>query len=148
MKILALDIATKTGWATRTASGVWDFKLQRDESKGMRLIRFRAKLVEICKAEKIDVVCFERVAGAHQNAVIIAAELVGILKAFCEDKKIEYRAFSASEIKRHATGKGNANKLKMIAAAKEKLGYEGDEDNEADALWIYDLAINRFKQGE
>ena len=48
-------------------------------------------------------------------------------------------AFSATEIKKHATGKGNASKPMMIEAARNKLGYTGADDNEADALWILDL---------
>ena len=44
-------------------------------------------------------------------------------------------------IKKHATGKGNASKEMMIEAARKKLGYKDDDDNEADALWILDAGI-------
>ena len=137
--ILALDVATHCGWATNTASGVWDFSIKRDESSGMRLIRFKSKLAEIIKLEKINLVTFERSAGFHKSALIIQAELHGVLKIYLEEMSIEYRAFSASEIKKHATGKGNAGKPMMIAAAQQKLSYAGNDDNEADALWILDL---------
>lgn len=140
-RILALDVATKCGWATKNASGVWDFSLKRDESSGMRLIRFRSKLKEIIDLENINLVTFERTAGHHKSALIVQAELHGAMKLICEDFKIPYRAYSASEIKKHATGKGNAGKPVMVAAAKEKLGYKGSDDNEADALWILDLTI-------
>jgi len=53
-------------------------------------------------------------------------------KLFCEENDIVYQAFSASEIKKSATGKGNSGKPQMIAAAKEKYGYTGTDDNEAD----------------
>ena len=43
MKILALDIATKTGFATDLTSGVWDLKLKKGESNGMKLIYLQAK---------------------------------------------------------------------------------------------------------
>jgi Holliday junction resolvasome RuvABC endonuclease subunit len=138
--ILALDVATNCGWATENGSGCWNLGIKRDESSGMRLLRFRSKLKEIIELEKINVVVFERSAGRHQNAVITQSELHGVLKIFCEDNMIPHRAFSASEIKKHATGKGNAGKPAMIKAAKDKLGYKGNDDNEADALWIYNLA--------
>lgn len=32
MKILALDIATKCGWATEVASGTWNLSLRNGES--------------------------------------------------------------------------------------------------------------------
>ena len=47
MKILSLDIATKTGWATDTTSGVWDLKPKRGESEGMRVVRFKSKVREL-----------------------------------------------------------------------------------------------------
>jgi Holliday junction resolvasome RuvABC endonuclease subunit len=147
VKILALDVATHCGWAiSNTIYGVWDLTPKRDESMGMRLIRFRAKLNEIVASEKIDLIVFERPAGFHKGAIIVQSELQGILKAFCEDNKINYRAYSASEIKKFATGKGNANKDKMKEAAAKKYNYPGDDDNEADALHLLNLAIGDLKQ--
>jgi Holliday junction resolvasome RuvABC endonuclease subunit len=139
MRILALDVATKTGWCTETASGCWDFSLRRDESAGFRLVRFKAKLKEMCQLENIELVTFELSQGQHQNAVIVQSELHGVLKLFCEEAGINYRSFSPSEIKKFATGKGNANKEKMIEAAASKYAYTGNNDNEADAIHIYHL---------
>ena len=137
--ILALDVATKTGWCTKTAYGTWDFSLKRDESAGMRLVRFKAKLREICALEEINLITFELSQGFHQNAVIVQSELHGVLKLFCEENKINYRSFAPSEIKKFATGKGNANKDAMVQAAVNRYGYFGNDDNTADALHIYHL---------
>ena len=95
---------------------------------------------EIHEAENLDVIVYERVAGFHSNALISSAKLVAVIETFCMDNGINYRAYSASEIKKFATGKGNANKTKMVEAAKEKYGYMGVNDNEADALHILHLA--------
>lgn len=141
MKILALDIATHTGWAvSRTIYGVWDLTPKRDESSGMKLIRMRAKLKEVIESEGIDIVVFERPGGKYKLPIIVQSELQGITKAYCEDNKVDYRAYSSKEIKLFATGKGNANKEKMIQAAQDRLGYVGDNDDEADALWLLELA--------
>ena len=141
MNILALDVATKTGWASPTSSGVWDLKTKRDESGGMKLIRFKVKLTELIEAESIDLVVFERTSGFHKNALIVQAELHGVLKSLLEELNIEYRAYSAGEIKKHATGKGNAKKPAMIAAAEVKWPeLKIVDDNHADALWLKDLA--------
>lgn len=140
-KILALDIATHCGWAiSKEVYGVWDLSPKRDESAGMRLIRFRAKLSEVINNENINLIVFERPAGRHVGAVIVQSELQGQMKILCEDLLLEYRGYSSQEIKKFATGKGNANKEKMIQAAREKLGYVGNNDNEADALWLLELA--------
>lgn len=138
-KILALDVATHTGWKTETASGVWDLSIKKDESEGMRLIRFKSKLRELCELEGITLIAFERTAGMHKRAIIVQSELHGILKTFCQENNIQYKAFSATEIKKHATGKGNANKEAMIKAAQDNHSYQGNNDNEADAIHIYHL---------
>jgi Holliday junction resolvasome RuvABC endonuclease subunit len=147
IRILALDVATHCGYAiSRQLYGVWDLTPKRDESAGMRLIRFRAKLNEILKSEKINLVVFERPGGQHKGAIIVQAELQGQVKVVCEDLNIEYRGYSSQEIKKFATGKGNSGKPAMIAAAKEKLGYPGNNDNEADAMWLLELGQNDYKQ--
>lgn len=145
MIILALDVATKTGWATKETSGVWNFTPKRDESGGMRLLRFKAKIKEFIALNRPDLVVFERTSGFHKNALIVQAELHGVLKSVLDDEGIDYKAYSAKEIKKHATGKGNANKEDMKQACRDKLNIEPIDDNHADALWIHDLARNDLK---
>ena len=142
MNILALDIATKTGWynGATVGGGVWNLTARKDESKGMPLLRLRAKLQEINNIEPIDVIVFERPAGMHKHAIISQSEKHGICKAFCEDNGIEYRAYSAGEIKKFATGKGNAKKDQMIQACVDTYQVQPIDDNHADAIHLYYLA--------
>ena len=146
MRILALDPATHCGYAiSRKLYGVWNLTPKRDESAGMRLIRLRSKLNEVIPSERINLVVFERPGGQHKAAIIVQSEIQGTIKTVCEDLKIQYRAYSSQEIKKFATGKGNCGKPAMIAAAKEKLGYPGNDDNEADALWLLEMAKSEYK---
>jgi Holliday junction resolvasome RuvABC endonuclease subunit len=146
LRILALDPATHCGYAiSHDLYGVWDLTPKRDESIGMRLIRFRNKLREVIQMEHINLVVFERPGGRHVAAVIVQSELQGQIKVMCEDLNVEYRAYSSQEIKKFATGKGNCGKPAMIAAAQEKLNYPGSNDNEADALWLLELAKHDYK---
>lgn len=142
MKILALDPATKCGWAHSSGeSGVWDLSIRKDESGGMRLLRFRAKLREIHELIGMDVVMFEAARNLqYGNAVRVAAQLQAIIETWCTDNNVEYRGYSPTEIKKHATGKGNAGKDAMIAAAEKRFSRESLDENEADALWLLDLA--------
>lgn len=140
MNILALDIATKTGWATKTASGTWNLKVNKGESYGMKLIRFKAKLKEIIELENIEIVVYEKPSGRFVRAVASISEMVGVLVSLCEELKIQYTSYTVSEIKKHATGKGNANKQAMIDSANKKFNIEVIDDNHADALHILDLA--------
>lgn len=141
MNVLALDIATTTGWKTKTASGIWDLKPKRGESDGMRVIRFKAKVREVIQLENIGLVSYERPAGLHKSSIIVASEMIGVLKELCIEMNVQYSCYSATEIKKFATGKGNANKEAMINAAIQ-LGYHPQDDNEADAIHLYNLTIS------
>ena len=141
VRILSLDIASVTGWAiSEKEYGTWNFKTRKDESMGMKLIRFRSKLNDVKDLMDFNLVVYERAAGRFKAAIIHEAKMIGLVEEWCEEHKIAYRAYSATEIKKFATDKGNAGKPLMIAAAKEKLGYEGNDDNEADALWMLKIA--------
>ena len=150
--ILSLDVATKCGWAlgnltTMEASGVWDFSIKRDESSGMRLVRFKSKLNEFFSTRKIDLVTFERSSGMHKAPIIVQSELHGVLKLVCEDLGIKYKAYSAQEIKRFATNKGRANKEVMKEALFNEHGINLEDDNEIDAIWILKLTQKDFEYG-
>lgn len=136
MKILALDIATKTGWCTESASGTWDFSLKRGESYGMRIVKFKAAVREMIKLEDISLVSYERPAGLQKHSIMLASEMVGVLHDLCIEVGVEVTNYSAKELKKHATGNGNAGKPLMIAKAKE-LGYNVADDNQADAIHLY-----------
>lgn len=138
MKVLSLDIATNTGWKTATTSGVWNLKPNRGESEGMRVVRFKSKVRELITLEGITLISYERPAGFHKSSIMVASEMVGVLKDLCIEMGVELACYSASQIKAFATGKGNANKDAMIAAARN-LGFNPQDDNEADAIHLYNL---------
>lgn len=152
MKILACDPATNFGFAHSCGvCGTWDLSIRRDESKGMRLMRLMGKLNEIKAAVGVDVVTYEAQRGGlpgRLGALVVQAEIQGVLILWCEQNKIEYRGYSPTEVKKHATGKGNSNKEKMIAAAKAKWPEKSIvDDNCADALWILDLSQSQLANG-
>jgi len=144
LKILALDIATNTGWKTATSSGTWCLKPNRGESEGMRVVRFKAKVREMIELESITLISYERPAGAHKSSIMVASEMIGVLKDLCIEKGVELACYSASEIKKFATGKGNSKKDAMLQAAIE-LGYNPKDDNEADAIHLYNLTTKDLK---
>lgn len=146
MNILALDLGTKTGWALKKArssvSGEQAFTPQRFEGGGMRYLRFERWLNELA-LDGIDLVAFEEV---RNHAGVTAAHTYGgflaTLMKWCEGYKVPYIGVPVGTIKKHATGRGNASKLEMIAAMRLK-GHTllVKSDNEADALAIMYWAI-------
>ncbi len=152
MRILALDLGTKCGFAHSAGpSGLWDLSVKRDESSGMRLVRLIGKLNEIRREVGIDLVVYEaaRHAAPHmQGALVVLAEMQGQVKSWCTQREIDYRGYSPTEIKKHATGKGNSNKEKMIEAAEKKWpDVKILSSDHADALWILDLIKSELGEG-
>ena len=147
MSILALDLGTRTGWALvdsngNITSGVVEFKQDRWHGGGMRFLRFRAWLDEVYRlASGFDQLFYEQV---RRHAGTDASHLYGgwlaILEVWCEQNSVAYAGTPVGTIKRHATGKGNANKAAMIAAARAR-GFSPADDNEADAIAILLWAI-------
>lgn len=147
-RLLALDLGTTTGFAIgdvdkRPVSGSVSFKPGRFEGGGMRFVRFRNWLAEIGQAEQIDQVAFEEV-RRHKatDAAHVYGGLMATLTEWCEVRKIPYEGIPVGAIKRHWAGKGNASKPQMIEAAMAKGFYPAD-DNEADALAIFDFVVSR-----
>ena len=141
MTVLALDLGTKCGHAIglpggAVVSGVWDLSSRRFEGGGMRYLRFRQHLDEVQAATPLAAVPFEEVRN-HKgvDAAHVYGGLLSILSAWCEEHNIPYQGIPVGAIKRHATGKGNANKEAMVAAARA-LGFNPADDNEADALHV------------
>ena len=144
--ILALDLGTTTGWAMlcdgTITSGSESFKPRRFEGGGMRFLKFKRWLADTkACTDGIDAVYFEEV---RRHAGVDAAHAYGgfmaHLTAWCEHHQIPYQGVPVGTIKKHATGKGNANKDAMIAAAMA-LGFGPQDDNEADALALLDFAM-------
>lgn len=153
MNILALDVATKCGWALllsgERTSGVWNLTPRGDESKGMRLIRLRAKLNELLTAAgKLDLVVYEacRTGGktGQHRAIVVQSELQSVVKVWSHDHGIEYTDITPAEIKSFATGKGNANKELVMGAVARRWGVVATDDNEADAVALLELTRERY----
>jgi len=147
LQILSLDPATKCGWAhVSGVSGTWDLSVKKDESSGMRLIRLRAALADIKERLGIDLLVFEASRNSKfGNAVKIAGQIQGVIEVWCIDNEVDYRGYSPTEIKKHGTGSGNADKPKMMAAAAAKWPkVKLVDDNHADALWLLDLALQEY----
>lgn len=141
--ILALDLSlTCCGWAsTERGSGTF-----APTAKGMeRLGIVLDTLVQIC-AFHADLVLIEGYAfAARGRAVFSIGELGGVVRYALYDSELPYVDIPPSNLKKFATGKGNASKDLVLVEAVKRLGYEGSSNDEADALWM--LAMARVHYG-
>jgi Holliday junction resolvasome RuvABC endonuclease subunit len=115
----------------------------------MRFVHFRRMISIVLNTycgspTELDLVVVEEVRRhAGTTAAHIYGGLLGVLQADCERHGVPYTAYPVGTIKKRATGKGNAGKPQMIAAAKTRWpNFEIEDDNEADALWLGDLAAS------
>ena len=154
--VLAIDPGTACGYAVRQgdrvlASGVWNLRPNRYEGGGMRWLRLRSFLSGACPPSlpqaKPTLVAYEEV-RRHMgtDAAHCYAGVVATIQAWCEDFAIPYTGVPVGTVKKTATGKGNADKTAMVAAAAARWPEQQiEDDNQADALWIAEVAIRTLE---
>lgn len=143
MKVIGLDLATNCGWGVlsptgnRIASGTWDCSVRRGESRGMRFVRFAANLRELVRAYPGAIVYFEKVEHhTGTEAAHVHGGLLAQMQVVLDELGVQYAGIPVATIKKQATGKGNASKAAMIAAANARWApYVVVDDNDADGLW-------------
>ena len=140
--VLALDLGTTTGWALRghdglITSGTLSLRPGRFDGGGMRYLRFSNWLAEMDRLSgPMATIWFEEVRRhVGTDAAHVYGGLLATLTAWAELHGVPYQGVPVGTIKRHVTGKGNANKDAMIAAARDR-GFSPVDDNEADAIAI------------
>jgi Holliday junction resolvasome RuvABC endonuclease subunit len=154
MKILAIDQATKTGYAVVEngkilESGVWKLadSKRSGESRGMRYIRFEKCLEDVQAKHGFDLVVHEQTLLRGGAATEIANGLKALVLKFAARHGIEVTCVHTSELKRFATGRGNADKAEMIDACIVRSMVIPEDDNEADAVLIGLWADTKFGNG-
>lgn len=152
MAILALDIATTTGWAVALGNGSIQsgrLCLRKGDRQGERLHQFRSFMTDLkCRLDRrndpLTEVSFEHAFRQQGHASELFHNMTGVLMQWCEHHGIEYSKYGVATIKKHATGNGKATKEQMIKAANS-LGFKVIDDNEADAIHLLRLLQDRKK---
>lgn len=154
VNILALDLASTTGFATEVAghrrSGYKNFTPLAGEGPGWRYIRFNVWLYS-WKVVPWDLVVIEKALPRHVSALSaeIAFGLSTRVTEFCERQNVKLVSVHGATLKKWACGKGNGTKEDMLRAAQRQLGIKGMvDDNEIDALWLLHFAQERIRKSK
>lgn len=165
MKVIALDLATSTGWCCGNKGeipkhGVENFSIDKSkgERKGKRFLNFHIWFRSLIKREKPDFVYFEAVKfhTSLDNGRVYGG-LLSQVQLICEAEGIEYLEFDVNQIKKFARGIGckmekdkfiyeetekgiKKSKCLTIATARQ-LGFKPICDDDADAICLWHLAI-------
>lgn len=150
MRILALDCATKTGWAfgfngQLQESGVRDFAKKRGESNGILFLNFRKWLSDLITTCKPELVVYEKAHFRGGPATELCVGLQTRAMEIATEYHAEYAGFASLSIKKFATGSGKADKSVMITKATTILNRPPIDDNEADAVHILMMAFHEFE---
>ncbi len=156
--ILALDPGMSLGWAlgehlhdptfgTVYLNGYEGAR--RSDSRGGLYAHLDATLRAMEQAHgRPTVVAFELPLGLRGRAAQrITWGVVAVIERVAFEWESEVVTVTPSELKREATGKGNAKKPAIVAAARRLWGVAVQTDHEADALFVYQLAAARRRNG-
>lgn len=138
-RVLGLDLSlTATGYAyNEEVIGVF-----KPKSNGMRrLAVIREAVIEW--AHQVDIVVLEGY-GFHSQKAVALGELGGVIRLALHDRRIPFVDVAPAALKRFATGKGNATKDATLAAAIRRFGFEGDDNNAADAWLLRAMGVRHY----
>lgn len=151
MKIVALDPSlTRSGYAvvdtggfagppSKPVTGV----VTTGKLAGMARLDFIRRQL-LSHAEGADLAVIEGYSfGAKGSAVFQLGELGGVIRLALWRMDVPYVEVAPSKLKKYATGKGVGGKSGVLVEAVKRLGYDGSDDNEADALWLLHMALDQ-----
>ena len=130
--IVGIDPGLVTGWAQIADEAVWGTRDFR---------RSDAPLLELHHALRMlladaDLVCYEEPVARGHAARSLNRQL-GVIILTCELLSTPHYPVNPGTLKKHATGRGNADKDEMLEAAALR-GWRVNDHNACDALWLAD----------
>ncbi len=143
--ILGIDLGTTIGFTRVYADGVCEPSSQKlQPTISARCVGVAGILERHNTPDLIGVVIEEPFSGQF-SSVKALFPMMGAAVLACEELKLPYSLINATKLKVHATGRGNAKKPDMQAAAKARWGLDMSEDA-CDAAWAaaYGLDNNLF----
>jgi len=119
-QVLALDIATHTGYFSLHEAGTWNFTESKRRNGNKMHGAFRTTLLSLLRRYGIRRVVAEDVSvNRHFYDMRRLSELRGILLEVCDELDIPEPEFvNPAVLKKWATGDGHATKTQMVAACK------------------------------
>lgn len=151
-RILALDLATLTGYALSgddghaCEAGTMRCENKRGDWPGTRWGILYDFLKRLRKFDSYRKIYFEEpfAMPMRRSGIGVGFKFSAVVELFCVQQSpiIDCVSVPPSVIKKFATGKGNAKKEQMLAAA-QKIWDDVTDHNEADALWLLAYAVRQ-----
>lgn len=91
-----------------------------------------------------DLVVLEGYAFSRANQAHQIGEWGGVLRLLLHESGVPWVEVPSTQLKKFATGSGGAKKPQMLAEAIKRLGYSGYQEDEVDALWLREMAMQHY----
>ncbi|SFM91344.1 hypothetical protein [Methylobacterium pseudosasicola] len=147
-KILALDLATRLGWACGSPDGEPTYGSKLLPSTGPEIGRFGDAydewLLDMITLENPALVVFEAPFVSGTGNANTARKLMGLCwqtELACYRRQIRCMEHGNTSVKKLFAGSGRAEKHEMIAAA-QRHGWNPKDDHAADALGLWACAVH------
>lgn len=151
MNAAGFDLGTYAGWASlhegNLLTGLIDSEPSRFESRNIRFVKFEAAVIKLFEVRPPKIVFFEEV-RKHKgmDAAHVYGGYLSTLTSLCLKRGIEYMGVPVGTIKKHATGRGSADKDLMLLTAKAKWPEQDFTTHDiADAAWCLDAGLASLK---
>lgn len=140
MRVLGVDPSlTATGIARPDGSCL----ILNTKLRGAERLAWLRDAVEI-HVLSADIIMLEGYAFARPNQAHQIGEWGGVLRLLLHESGVPWVEVPPKKLKKFATGSGNAEKGHMLSAAIQRLGYTGHSNDEADALWLREMALQHY----
>lgn len=151
-RILALDLATESGWAVQRGDGVVVTGIAVFVSRlnpGWRWSRFYGWLNDLIEFEKPELVVYESpfVHMKHRSGLGLSYGFVALTELLASKHEVKCYGVAPRALKKWATGHGNADKLTMLRFARS-MGWNLSNDNEIDARFLLHFASERSERAQ
>lgn len=131
--VIGLDLSLQSSGIAAVDGSVHTFE---PKSKGMeRIEAIRAHVMDFV-VPHVELAVVEGYSFGSKGQTHATGEMGGVVRHALYMAGVAYIDVPPNTVKKYATGNGNAGKFAMIKAADKRLGYDGESDDEADALWL------------
>lgn len=149
--ILGLDLSlNSTGWAVLGPDGSTEsgtIRPAKTDPIGHRLLDIDTALLALLERYEPTDVAIEHPVGRYADSTIKIAMVHGIvhrrLAWWNATDPHTVHDIEPTTLKKLATGRGNADKDDVRGAARARLGFTGESDDIADAMWLCDFVARQ-----
>lgn len=134
--VAALGIAQATGTSVLKYPG-------GPNTGPVRLLWLRDSMEDVLRRTDARLVVTEGYAH-YGHGTLHLAELWGVLGVLYVELGVAAVTIAPGTLKKFATGSGKVDKIEMVVAARDRLGYRGKNEHEADALWLREAGLQAY----